>query len=69
VFISLIIYIGIHIEPSIPMYWNSDPTRGPIHIIKNHISLIRFEQIKRYCHISNSKGNKLAGFDLPSNKK
>ncbi|KIM92469.1 hypothetical protein OIDMADRAFT_62577 [Oidiodendron maius Zn] len=69
VFIGSIIYMGIHEEPDISMYWNSDPNKGPIHTIKTHISLIRFEQIKRYCHISNSEHDKLAGFELPSNKK
>jgi hypothetical protein len=69
VFIGSIIYIGIHEEPDISMYWNSDPYKGPIHTIKTHISLTRFEQIKRYCHISSSESDKLAGYELPSNKK
>jgi hypothetical protein len=69
VFIGAIIYMGIHTEPSIPMYWNTDPTKGPIHTIKSHITLNRFQQIKRYCHISDSRADKQAGFDLPSNKK
>jgi hypothetical protein len=68
-FIGVIIYMGIHEEPEISMYWNSDPTRGPLHIIKEHISLIRFQQVKHYCYISDSESDKQAGFDLPSNKK
>ena len=69
VFIGAIIYMGIHTEPSIPMYWNTDPTKGPIHTIKSHITLNRFQQIKRYCHISDSEADKRAGFDLPNNKR
>ena len=69
VFIGCIIYMGIHEEPDISMYWNSDSNKGPIHTIKNHISLTRFEQIKRYCHISDSEYDKQAGFELHSNKK
>jgi hypothetical protein len=68
VFIGAIIYMGIHKEPDISMYWNSDPNKGPIHTIKSHISLTRFEQIKRYCHISDSISDKAASFDLPTNK-
>jgi hypothetical protein len=50
------------------MYWNSNPNKGPIYTIKSHISLTRFEQIKRYCYISNSNSDKASGFDLPTNK-
>jgi hypothetical protein len=42
VFISSIIYRGIHKEPDIPMYWNSDLDIGPIYTIKLHITLTRF---------------------------
>ena len=58
VFIGAIIYMGIYTEPSIPMYWNTDPTKGPIHTIKSHITLNRFQQIKRYCYISDSRADK-----------
>jgi hypothetical protein len=69
VFISAIIYIGIHEEPDISIYWNSDSNKGPIYTIKTYISLIRFQQIKRYYYISDSTSDKLAGYDLPSNKR
>jgi hypothetical protein len=67
VFISAIIYIGIYYKPVTSMYWNSDPNKGPIYLIKSHISIIRFEQIKRYCHISDSNSDKAASLDLPTN--
>jgi Transposase IS4 len=69
VFIGAIIYMGIHKEPRLSMYWNSDPNKGPIHTIISHLSLTRFEQIKRYCHISDSHSDKVAGLDLPTNKR
>jgi hypothetical protein len=68
VFIVAIIYMGIHKEPQIPMYWNSDFNKGPLHSISNHISLGRFQQIKRYCHISCPERDQQAGYHLPSNK-
>jgi len=50
------------------MYWNTDFNKGPLYSIPNHISLCRFEQIKRYCHISCSKSDERNGYYLPSNK-
>jgi hypothetical protein len=69
VFLGVIIYIGIHLEPSISMYWNIDFNKGPLHPVSNHITLRRFEQIKRYYYISCSESDKRAGNDLPSNKR
>ena len=45
-FISTVIYIGIHEEPEISMYWNTDFNKGPLHLIPSHISLHRFSQSK-----------------------
>ena len=55
VFIGAMIYMGVHYEPQIEDYWNTNINRGPLHTIPSHISLCRFEQIKRYLHISNSE--------------
>jgi hypothetical protein len=68
VFIGAIIYMGIHKEPQIRIYWNTDFNQGPLHSIASHISLRRFEQIKQYCHISCPKSDQKEGYDLPSNK-
>jgi hypothetical protein len=68
IFIGVIIYIGVHKEPQIPIYWNTDFNKGPLHTISKHISLCRFEQIKRYCHISCPESDQKEGFHLPSNK-
>jgi len=67
VFIGAIMYMGIHTEPQIEMYWNTD-FKGPLHSISNHISLRRFEQIKRYCHISCPEGDQQNIYHLPSTK-
>jgi hypothetical protein len=50
------------------MYWNTNFSTGPLHPISNHISLCRFEQIKRYCHISCPESDEREGYHLPSNK-
>ena len=68
-FISTVIYIGIHEEPEISMYWNTDFNKGPLHLIPSHISLHRFSQIKRFCHISCPDSDEREGLTLPSNKK
>jgi hypothetical protein len=67
VFIGALIYMGVHEEPRIDMYWNTDKTRGPIHSISAHIALIRYEEIKRYCHISCSANDERLGRHLPTN--
>jgi hypothetical protein len=67
-FLGVIIYIGVHKEPRVKMYWNTDFNKGPLHSIPNHISLCRFKQIKQYCHILNPKYNQEQGYHLPSNK-
>jgi hypothetical protein len=68
VFIGAIIYMGIHEEPNLAMYWNTDMNKGPLHSLLRHISLRRYEQIKRYCHISCSESDQRAGYYMPSNK-
>jgi hypothetical protein len=60
--------MGIHYEPQVEMYWNPDFNKGPLHSITHHISLTRFEQIKRYCHISCPESDERNGYHLPSNK-
>ena len=68
VFIGAIIYMGVHEEPDIEMYWNTDFNKGPLYSISSHISICRFQQIKRYCHISCPESDERKGYHLPSNK-
>jgi hypothetical protein len=51
VFIGVIIYMGLHTESETSDYWSTEAT-APSHIITSFISLRRFQQIKRYLHIS-----------------
>ena len=67
-FIGAIIYMGVYNEPQIDIYWNMDFNAGPLYTISNHISLVRFEQIKRYCYISCPISDKQKGYHLPTNK-
>jgi hypothetical protein len=67
-FLGAIIYMGVHDEPALEMYWNTDFNKGPLHTISSHISLCRFEQIKRYCHISCLESDERAGYYLSTNK-
>jgi hypothetical protein len=67
VFLGAIIYMEVHEEPQIRTYWNTNFNTGPLYTISNHISLCRFKQIKRYCHISCPKSNKRNRYHLPSN--
>jgi hypothetical protein len=60
--------MGVYEEPEVSMYWNTDFNIGPLHSIPTHISLRRFQQIKRYCHISSEQSDKTNGLHLPSNK-
>jgi hypothetical protein len=69
VLIGAVIYMGMHDEPNPAMYWTTDKTKGPLHTLSHHISLRRYEQIKRYCHISWSESDQRTGYDLPTNKR
>ncbi len=51
IWIALVIYQGLFKLPSLNQYWNED-LKFPIHHISKQMSLKRFEQIKRYLHIS-----------------
>lgn len=67
VFIGAIIYMGVHVEPQIEDYWQTDLKKGPLHTIPTHISLRRFEQIKRYLHISCPEEDVRLGRNQPAN--
>ena len=52
-YLGVSIWMGLHIESSIPEFWNIDPQKGPVHEqVSKHISLVRWQQIDRYFHIS-----------------
>jgi hypothetical protein len=63
VFVGVLIYMGMHKEPQIEDYWNTNIQLGPLHTIPSHISLYRFEQIKRFLHISDAEDDIRQGRD------
>ena len=68
IFIGAIIYMGVHIAPNIETYWNTDRSKAPLHTIPLHISLRRYQQIKRYLHISCSESDRTDGLTEVDNK-
>lgn len=48
---ALTIYIGLHHVAPLAALWNLDK-HGPVHTISKHMSVTRYEQIKRYLHVS-----------------
>lgn len=52
VFIGILIYMGVHVSPRMDHYWRQDLHQGLIHTPHLYMSLKRFEQIKRFLHIS-----------------
>ena len=52
-FIGTCIWMGLHPESAITDFWNTNPDKGPIHQrVREHISLMRWQQIDRFFHIS-----------------
>ena len=52
-YLGVSIWMGLHVESSVPEFWNTDPLKGPIHEqVFEHMSLKRWQQIDRYFHIS-----------------
>ena len=51
IFLSILIYHGLYITNALEDLWNMDP-QAPIHWIAQKMTLMRFQQIKRYLHIS-----------------
>lgn len=52
VFFGILIYMGVYPEPRIDLCWQQDRREGPLHSPPLYLTLKRFEQFKRYLHIS-----------------
>jgi len=51
-YLGILIYMGIHVEPHINDYWNTNDDDGPIHRpVRKTMSKHRWWQIDRYLHI------------------
>eukprot|EP00117_Sycon_ciliatum_P014658 scpid46239/ scgid14827/ PiggyBac transposable element-derived protein 4 len=53
VWIGILLHNALHPHPSISLYWSSDPNFAS-EIVKKTMSLVRFEQIKRFIHLADS---------------
>ena len=65
-FLGVSIWMGLHLESSIKDFWNTNPLNGPIHHpVLNHMSLVRWQQIDRFFHVSKplKPGQKETTFD------
>ena len=52
-YIGVYIWIGVHPESSIETYWSTDSTEQSMHLaVTKHISLVPWQQIDRFFHIS-----------------
>jgi len=52
VLFGIFYYMGVHSEPRYQIYWETGRKEGPVHSIRNHMTLNRYEQLRRYLHIS-----------------
>jgi hypothetical protein len=52
VLFSVFYYMGVHREPNYTVYWETPKPNGPIHALSKHMSLNRYENLRRYLHIS-----------------
>lgn len=52
VLFGIFYYMGVHREPNYTMYWETPKPNGPIHALSKHMSLNRYENLRRYLHVS-----------------
>src|SRR6266513_6470434 len=51
-YLGILIYMGIHVEPHINNYWNTNEETSPVHHpVLNTMSQTRWKQIHRYFHV------------------
>jgi hypothetical protein len=59
VFLSILIYMGVHRSPRIDYYFRNDLENGPSHLPRLYITQTRFEQLKQFLHISHPESDEL----------
>jgi hypothetical protein len=52
---GILYYMGVHQEPQFIMYWEKPKPNRPIHALSKHMSLNRYENLRRYLHVSPPK--------------
>ena len=51
IWLGIVVYMGVHSSPAVRDYWRHDGL-NPAHPISEHMGQTRFEEIKRYFHVS-----------------
>src|SRR5207302_9247580 len=51
IFFGLVIYMGVYHCPGVSSYWSKN-RELPAHDIIHYMTLVRFEQLKRYFHVA-----------------
>jgi hypothetical protein len=51
-FLGILIYMGVHQSPQINHYFQNGQKTGPSHLPQRYITQTRFEQLKRFLHVS-----------------
>jgi hypothetical protein len=59
VFLGILIYMGVHKSPRIDHYFRNDLENGPSHLPRLYMTQTRFEQLKRFLHISHPEKDEL----------
>jgi hypothetical protein len=59
VFLGILIYMGVHRSPRIDYYFRNDPENGLSHLPRLYMTRTRFEQLKRFLHISHPESDEL----------
>ena len=49
-YFAIVIYMGLHQEPSLEEYWEKKHANAPVHSISNYMSSTRFQQTDRYLY-------------------
>jgi len=51
-YLGVLVHMGVHKEAETEMYWNLDPSKGPIHApVIAAMSLVRWDQINRFFYV------------------
>jgi hypothetical protein len=61
IFIGIIIYMGVFRQSNVEEYWSANPEYTQ-HTITHFMTLFRFQQLKRYLHVSNHNEPELHWF-------
>ena len=51
IWLRIVVYLGVHNSPAVQDYWRHDGL-NPAHPISEHMGQTRFEEMKRYFHLS-----------------